>query len=538
MPRRVLGWPVAAAALAMSWPAAAQNATDAPNAAELVSQARIAARGDRNAEAARLFDQAIQADPAVRAAVLREFADQLTYSDKAAKAVPLYREVLARPDLAQDERRWSLSGLALALSWSGQNRAAVQTYTQILAAAPDDLGALLGRGRVRTWLRRYAEAESDFRAAIALDPYNHEAWRGLVEAQSYAGHQREALETLRAGPAQNDTEGLSLLGRTQFWGGQPELARDTLTQALALDPRQDGIAQLADEVALSMRPLAEASVRRATQSDDYDIAQASAWQYFHPGSDLTLGFGYDGAFYRSATGPDVDVHRPSVSARLRLSDKVEVNGRLGLVIEDEPGGTDHAADYSTWATYIPSDHLRFDLGTSRSTLDNVQSILLDIRTNTYSASVDIGSDAAWKASLRGSYTAYTDGNSRTWEQVELRRRIGWSPNIFLGARYTHFDFAQVRAGGYFNPEKLDAVEALAQVWGKAGRFYYDLRGTIGGEFAEPGDGKPIYSVEGRLTYLLGKRVQIEGYVNSFSSKLGSAGGFSRTTLGLTLRARW
>ena len=92
---------------------------------------------------------------------------------------------------------------------------------------------------------------------------------------------------------------------------------------------------------------------------------------------------------------------------------------------------------------------------------------------------------AFNIGLRGSYATYSDGNRRTWEQLEVRRRLAWQPNVFLGARYTHFDFERQLNNGYFNPKRLDAVEALAQVWGRAGPFYYDVRGTIGREDADP-----------------------------------------------------
>ena len=180
-------------------PAAAQEARS------LLDQARQAAQSDRNRESADLFRRAIEADPNLRPQVLREYADQLTYSDRAGEAVPLYREVLASPALPPEERRRAMQGLALALAWSGQHEGAVRAYSEIIAADPADRQALIGRGRVQTWRNSYRAAEADFRRALVGDPGNEEALRGLAEAQSLQGHHREAIATLVPSPAKAPT---------------------------------------------------------------------------------------------------------------------------------------------------------------------------------------------------------------------------------------------------------------------------------------------------------------------------------------------
>lgn len=122
--------------------------------ASLLDQARDAARTDRNAESARLFESHIRAHPGERSALLREYADQLVYSGRPEAAVPLFGEVLARPGLDPDERRRAQHGLALALAWSDQQRGAIAAYRAILAEAPDDRSARIGLARSLHWLGR------------------------------------------------------------------------------------------------------------------------------------------------------------------------------------------------------------------------------------------------------------------------------------------------------------------------------------------------------------------------------------------------
>ncbi|WP_174278996.1 glycosyltransferase family 2 protein, partial [Sphingomonas bacterium] len=103
--------------------------------ASTIAAARQAAHDGRNADAARLFAKAIDAVPRRRGELLREYADALLYGGMSARAVPLYREALAsRGDQAE---RWAIAArLALALSWSGQNEAALAMYDRLAAHDP------------------------------------------------------------------------------------------------------------------------------------------------------------------------------------------------------------------------------------------------------------------------------------------------------------------------------------------------------------------------------------------------------------------
>jgi len=526
--------PLFASAMVIASPAFAQEA------AALVEQARQAARQNENRRSADLFAQAIARDPAVRAEVLREYADQLTYSDRSAEAAPLYREVLARSGLAKEEWERARRGLALAMAWSGAHEEAVRAYSAILATDPADVDARLNRGKVETWRRNYGAAERDFRAILAADPGNAQALRGLAEAQSFRGDQREALATLEPLAGEGaDADTLFLLGRTQNWGGRPELAEESIRRALSLRPDHPEALKLQQELATARRPRTDLSASYSDQSNETDFTTLSAWQRFFPGLPLSMvAVGYEAILYRQRGGVDIDVHRPAVEGRLRYAEWGEINAQLGLNIEEEPFDTDYIPTYSLWTTITPGDRLRFDLGTSRQTLDNVRSMLLDITTTTYGGSVDIGSDAGTRLSLRGNFTNFSDGNERLWGQAELRQRLLWSPNLFVGARYTRFGFSQLLDNGYFNPERLEAIELTGQAWGQSGRFFYDFRGSLGREDAVPGGDRFVYSLEGRLSYLLTRRLELEGFLNTFSSRIATPGGFSRTTGGLNLRVRW
>ena len=523
---------VATIGLCLSAPVQAQQT-------ETIDAARTAASQDRNRDAGDLYAQAIREDPSLRGALLREYADQLTFSDRSRGAVPLYREVLERGDLAASERSLAMRGLALALAWSGQHRDAVAAYSDLLEIDREDRDARVMRGKVLLWSHKYSAAIRDFKQALARDPSDTEALRALAEAQSLAGYQRDALATLARLPQNIDADDLRFLGRTQLWSGRPNAARDSLAQVMAMQPNDPAALSLLRDSERATKPLSEISVRHSDQSDASDFWQVSGWQSIWPSEAVMLSVGYDG-FYFDPADPalTVDVHRPAVAARARVSDSVELNGQLGITFTNSLQTDRERMTWNVWGTFAPSDRLRFDAGFNRSTLDNARSNQLGIYADTFSWSADIGSDAAWKLSARVAHSDFSDGNDRDWGQVELRRRVGRRPNLFLGARYTHFTFDEQRDNGYFDPDRLRALEFTTQAWGRLGAFWYDLRGAIGREDQRGGDGRTIYSAEARLTYDASRSWQVEGYINSFSSRTEALGGFSRTTTGLTLRTRW
>ena len=159
-----------------------------------IRAARLAAKDDRNAEAAFLFARAIRAVPRRRGELLREYADALTYSGRSREAVPLYREILAARRGGAD--RSGVQGqLALALGWSGQNQAAVAVYDDLLAGQPNDAGFILRRGAALVELGRDAEAQA------ALDRLPETRWAGGALGdlgdQILVGSARRAARTAR-----------------------------------------------------------------------------------------------------------------------------------------------------------------------------------------------------------------------------------------------------------------------------------------------------------------------------------------------------
>ena len=256
----------------LSTPAVAQEQSLPSDVESTISAAREAARNDRNAESAALFEQAIARDRSRRQELLREYADQLTYADRAAAAVPLYREALTSSPGPEDARRTRL-GLALALSWSDQLRPALQEYETLIAADPRDTEARLGRARVLSWMDRLGAARAEYARLLEQDPENRDALRELARVQAWRGRHRDAArrlnEFLRDNPG--DPGATFLLAQTQDWMGRPDLAERVLTSLVADNPAHREAAELLADIRLRQSPHTRTSAQTSRQSDNLDI---------------------------------------------------------------------------------------------------------------------------------------------------------------------------------------------------------------------------------------------------------------------------
>lgn len=509
----------------------------------LVGAAREAASFDRNAESASLFAEAIKVAPERRLELAVEYANQLTYSDRAAKAVPIYREALQSGKLRGDQRRSAMLGLALALNWSGQAEEALDTYSEILEQSPDTVEALVGRGNVLTQLDRNKEALADFNRAIELSPENREAIRNGAQALSFLGRQRMALERLApllGGSADRQTR--LVAARAELWKGRPDNASTLVRQMLEADPEDADALRIEGEIAQAQRPLSEVDGFVSTQNNGL----ATSGGRLRHGVSVNDGLGVVGAQFRTAIldpeeGEDVRIAGAGVFGRNRFNDMVEINASLFLNRVETESESRYEPTYDVWLTLWPSDMMRFDLSTSRTYFDDVESMEKEIVMETVGLSMDIQADPDLRFSARGSYGFISDGNHRIFAQAEAERRVlRRMPTVFAGARYTYTSFSEPElANGYFNTAWLHSIEAtLRAEWQPAPGWYIGGGASAGYEW-QPEESKPIWGGVLSTSYAPNSSVAFALDVSHQNSNLtGGSDAFIRTTVSGGLDIRW
>jgi tetratricopeptide (TPR) repeat protein len=508
----------------------------------LVDQARRAAQGDRNRESADLFGRAVSGDPALRRAVLREWADQLTYSERAPLAVPLYREVLTFEEDPR-ARRWTRLGLALALSWTGRLPEAQGEYEALIADDPQDVDARLGRARVLAWRDRWGPSRDEYLRILAQNPNVPEARRELARVQWWSGRPRDAQrrlhEILRSVPDENEAR--LLLAEVQGSLGRPDLARRTVTGVLADRPEHRRAAQMAADLALRARPTARVQQHASEQSDRLDIRVTTLEQRFRPGGGRgEVELRYEFHDYDPDAVGGVRVHRPGAFARFRISDRAEINGGAHVeAIRSAGSGTRNEASYDAWLTVWPHDVVRLDLSSRRALFDDLRSLEAGITGTYHGVSADFNPTGKTRLTARGNVGSISDGNRRRWGQLESEHRIAAHPRTLVGARFTGIDFSESTGNGYFEPQDLRAGVATLRTYDRLGdRLWWELEGSYGREDTRTADPKPIWGGAARFTYRVNRRAEADLRYHYFSSLEGSSGGFARGSLSASVRYAW
>lgn len=539
-----------AAVLAIAAPAHAQVAPPAAPAGDsaqvdrLLDEARRAAREDRNRESAALFARVIAAAPARRSALLMEYADQLSYSGRARDAVPLFREALARAEAAGNapDRHRARLGLALGLSWSGALGDALTEYRALVASDANDREARLGLARVLAWRDRLSAAAAEYRVLIARDARDYEARRELARVTSWRGRQREAIASLLALRAERrgDAQVSLILADAYRWTGRPALALATLDTALVRSPGADDLVTLRSALRHSMARTARIVNEHSRQSDQLDITTSVATVHLPMArGQSSMDMIVDRQTYRPQSGAGIDVSQPGVAVRLRPGAAWEWNA-IAYAVRLAPTGSAARSlgRGDTWLTWWPSDYVRVDIGANRAILDNVRSLTQAISVTSGSASVDLMPTEWAKFSLRTRAGRYTDDNAYRQGQFEAAFRPTNHPTTWMGARVTSIGFAHVTQNGYFSPTRFVSAVGTAHVNGVLGRVDYDVDGSYGMEYSTPYGDKPAGSASARLGWPHDGRVTMNLVGRTFSSKLASSSGFSRTTLGAELHAHW
>jgi tetratricopeptide (TPR) repeat protein len=184
---------------------------------------------------------------------------------------------MLRARVAEKDDELSLAVLEVLIQYDLDTyrlRDALQGFGLYLKRRPNDLRALLGRGRVWEQFLSFADAIADYRRAVAVDPDGAEPRRRLAAVLLIAGTPSEALEQYRwlAERAPNDPA--VQLGQAKCYRqlGQPDEALPLLTAALAAAPDQAEALWERGELEMDRNRPADAEpwLRRASRAAPFD----------------------------------------------------------------------------------------------------------------------------------------------------------------------------------------------------------------------------------------------------------------------------
>jgi YaiO family outer membrane protein len=128
----------------------------------------------------------------------------------------------------------------------GRPALAVEIYSTLLAAAPDNVDLLYGRGLAYSRLRQWDAAEKDYLAAVAAAPGYVDVWSSLADVYLWSGRPARAVAVYDRLLALRPGDASLYVARAKAYrdAGQPGPARADLDQAAQLGGDPQAIADV------------------------------------------------------------------------------------------------------------------------------------------------------------------------------------------------------------------------------------------------------------------------------------------------------
>ena len=458
----------------------AQKLINPAHALAKVAEAREAASRDRHHEAVADYLEALANDATLVPTVAQEIAYQKLWREDAEKAIFYFHRYLARHPGQND--RGVRKGLALAYSWSGRQKEAIDLYRELVREDPSDGGARIGLGRSLIWDNRLHEGFTILRT---------------VEDEFPA----------ETGPGRESSNFLL----TVLDGYTPHL---------------------------EMR--ADAS----WDSDDLDIYRVTAKGTFTVFGNKLLQAIPSWESYRQPGQADITNLKLGAGFITPLAHNwtLRAHGWLDRFRTGEPlfGGSEKLSwdrfGGDLWFTWIAQPRLRIDFGGTSRPVETF--VAMNDKIGFKQANLSAGWRFARHFTLgaSGELADYSDGNEKLKGGLRLdwRREGRWE--IIAGPVLTYMDFSIPYPGGYWAPAWVRNGSFQATLKTRTGRMTFMLNGSLGLEEELGSEALTVGGASGRVGWRFsrGWLAALEGGYSK--SSFATASGYSRTFANLSVRA--
>lgn len=431
----------------------------------LIESARVHGYADRNADAARLYRQALALEPGRRADILPSLAWQSLWGGQAAQALALFDERL--PQLAGAARAEWLDGLAQARQALGDQSGALQAYREADALAPGQ--RRLQQRLALSWLWNGQE----LRAAQLLQdlakrhPQDREIGWSLANALNFSGAHRAALAAFAAWPQPVAAGERVDLARAWRWAGFEERALPLLG-----DPVDAEAAWLRDyRVRRELASYGYATVERSQDRDALVSRAAVLGAGWHPWAGTTAELQGRRLDLHDAAG-EPDGQQLQALLRWRVGEPQSPWGTWWPTVALRVSSIDgwHSTAPTLRLAGVPRDHWRVDLEATRELVEAPRALANRVHVDMASVGVDHRPPAPWQASGALALQRFDDGTQRLRASARAAQRVATKPRTWVGLegmwlQRTQGDPAVDR--GYWNPRRYletRAFVAIEQEW--------------------------------------------------------------------------
>ncbi|MDH4037530.1 MAG: hypothetical protein OEX18_12225 [Candidatus Krumholzibacteria bacterium] len=430
-------------------------AENLPAALTTLDRARVAAYNDRHQEAIRYYRRTIELYPPLEEELAVELGHQYMWADQPDSSMIWFEKQLEY-DPENIEAR---NGVARLTSWKDDHGRAEAMYNGVLEDDPDNIDALLGRAQVVNWSGRNREATWLYSDILKRFPGNADAREGL--AQAY------------------------------YWGGRPDWAREVMAEG----GMTSGLASIQRDIERDRAPGITYAFDRNKDSDDIE-RRTHSFRVSTGIADATRIFGdYGHAKYTQPGLPDVSRNWLAAGLQSRFNEYVGLTAAAGYqwnaydrsALGPETYWQDefNLFTFDGYATFLPHDWTRIDVGLFHGSLQNPEAIYRGISLTELSAGLDLrfATNAVWITNFETGW--YSDVNNR----LGAGTRLAWQPfwrlpgfnNRFTSTTgFAIFGFSETKDNGYYDPRQyLSLYEDLALEM----RFSARVRATVSGRIA-------------------------------------------------------
>jgi len=390
-------------------------------------------------------------------------------------------------------------------------------------------------------------------ATLARNPdeINRDVRKGLAQAYSWSGRQKEAIVLYRQLVAEDSSDGSARLGlgRSLIWNNE-------LREGFAV------VRSVEDEFPAGSAPGRESSNFLLTVMDSYtthmDLKATGSWD--SDGLDI----------YRTTADTHLQVFgnkllqvAPSLTL-YRMPDKPKIIApkmQFGLVgtmahnwsfhaygwiehfrsrVPLTPWGTDalkwtHPGG-DAWLTWMAMPRLRVDFGASSMALETYTAFDKQLTFNQASVSADWRFARKFTLGGSGIFGDYSDDNNKRSGSAHLYWKREGKIKILTGPKFTYMDFTNAYPGGYWAPDWVRNGSWRLLLEARSGRMTFKFDGSVGLEKELGSETLTVVGMSGRWGWRLGERTLISAEAGYSRSRFTSASGYNRKFIGLSLKA--
>ncbi len=405
----------------------------------------------------------------------------------------------------------------------------------------------------KLWREDADKAVFYFKRYLARHPdeINRDVRKGLAQAYSWSGRQKEAIVLYRQLVDEDGNDGAARLGlgRSLIWNNE-------------LREGYDVVRSLEDEFPAGSAPGRESSDFLLTVMDSYtthmDVRGTGSWD--SDGLDI---YRATADFHLEVLGNKLLQVAPTATL-FQMPDRPDVFSpkmQFGLVgtlarnwsfhayawlehFRSSEPITDAATDKLNWTrpggdfwlTWIALPRLRVDFGGSNLAVETYPAFAKHLNFNQASVSADWRFARKFTLGGAGIFGDYSDGNTRRSGSAHLFWNREGKLKIMTGPTFTYMDYTDPYPGGYWAPDWVRNGSWRLLLVTRHGRMTFKLDGSVGLEQELGSDALTVAGISGRWGWRLADRTFLSAEAGYSRSRFSSASGYNRKFVGLSLKA--